>query len=145
MDAHAGRPPFGEAALRRDGEGFHTFDVLGAAGHMHLGGRDRRGHAAMQVAFEIAHRSLPRRVVAERYVDMGIDKAGNCRRSVRIDDDVGAVDQRAFHVPGRDEFPVLGYDRVAGHERVTPIAGNNRADIYDRYTHVGPFLTTRAL
>jgi hypothetical protein len=75
----------------------------------------------MDVAFEVSHGLLARRVIAERDVDVGVDQTGNCGRSSSVDDNVAAL-----NIPGRrraDELDLLveSDDRVALDEGRAPI------------------------
>ncbi len=65
-DFHPARPVVRKAALRRDRQRLDAFGIARPARHMHFGGRDRRGDAAVQIAFQITHGALARRVVAKR-------------------------------------------------------------------------------
>ena len=89
----------------------------------------------MEIALQKANRALARRVVAERDMHMRIDEAGDRGRPVRVDDDVTAV-----HLGGRGgadgyEFALVRNDRITGNERLSPVAGNNGADIGDGDAH----------
>ena len=134
-DAHAAGPIVGEAALRRERQRLDAFDVLRPSGNMDLGGRDRRRRAAVQVAFEIADGALARRVVAEGDVDVGIDQAGNGGHAAGVDHDIGGVHGLRRCGADRDDTLAVGDDRVAGGERIAPIAGNDLTQIDDRDFH----------
>jgi hypothetical protein len=102
---------------------------------VHFGSRDGRRRAAVEIALQKANRALARRIVAERDVHVRIDEARDRGGAVRIDDDVTAV-----HLGGRSgtdgyEFALLRNDRVTGQERLSPVAGNNSADIGDGDAH----------
>ena len=62
MNGHPARPIAGEAFVGRDRERLHAFGVAWPSWHVHFRGADRRCHAAMHVAFEIANSPLARRI-----------------------------------------------------------------------------------
>ncbi len=113
-------------------------DPLGIARtprHVHLGGADRRGHAAVDIALKISDGLLTRRVVAKRDVDMGVDQAGNGGRPISIDDDVAGLDLPRRRHANRLDLGAGGDNRVALNQWSTPIAGNDRANVGDGETH----------
>ena len=134
---HAARAIGGEAALRGERQRLDAGDIARAAGDVDLGGRDRGGHAAMQVAFQVADRALARGIIAEGDVDMGVDQAGDRGGLVGIDDDIGALHLARAGRAGGDDTAVLHEDRVALDERPMPVAGNDAAEIDDGGPHVG--------
>ena len=89
----------------------------------------------MQVAFQIADGALARRVVAEGDVDVGVDQAGDGRHAAGVDHDVGALDRLRRRGADRDDALAVGEDRVAGGERLAPIARDDLTEIDDRDFH----------
>ena len=134
-DAHSAGAVLSETALRRNRQRLHAFDVARTAGNVNLGRRDRGGDAAVQIAFEVADRALPRRVVAERDMDMRVDQARHRRHAVGVDDDIGAVNRggrsRSY---GRDPLAVND-DRIAARKGTMPIAGDDLAEVDDGEFH----------
>ena len=57
--AHAARPVVGKTTLRSDRQCLDALDVTRPAWNMNLRCRDRRRHAAMHVALQVADRLLP--------------------------------------------------------------------------------------
>ena len=135
VHGHAAGPIMLEAFARRDGERLHPVRIARPPRHMHLGRTDRRGHAAMDVALEVADGLLARRVVAEGDVDVGVDEAGNGGRAAGVDDDVAALDvvggRRAYGC----DLVVLRDDGVARRQRHAPVAGNDAADVGNGHAH----------
>ena len=128
-------PVVRKAALRRDRQRLDALDVARPPRHVHLGGRDRGRGAAVQVAFEVADGALARRVVAEGDVHVRIDQARNRRHAAGVDHHVGALDRAGRRGADRDDALALGEDRVAGGERIAPVAGDDLPEIDDRDFH----------
>src|SRR5262249_21421751 len=97
--------------------------------------RNRGRGAAVQVALEIPDRPLTRRIIAEGDVHVRIDEAWNGGHSVRIDDDVGALDRRRRRGAHRNDTVRVSNNRVAGDERTAPVARNNVPEIDDGELH----------
>jgi hypothetical protein len=76
----------------------------------------------VQVAFEIADRALARCVVAERDVHVRVDQARDGRHTAGVDDDIGALGRGRRRCPDHRKAAVLGDDRIAGNERIAPVA-----------------------
>ena len=93
-NSHAAGTVVLEAFHRGDGQRLYAFRILRPAGHMHFGGGDRRRCSAVHVAFKKPDGALPRRVVAEGDVHMGIDEAGNGGGAVCVDHDVAGFELR---------------------------------------------------
>ena len=134
---HAARAVVGEAALRRQRQGFHALHVARTAGHVHLGGGDRGGDAAVQVAFEKTHRTLARRIVAEGDVDVGIDQAGDRGHAAGVDHHIGALHRRCGRGADADDAAAIGDDGVALRMRIAPVARYDVSEIDDRGFHGG--------
>ena len=129
------RPVMLEALEGRDRQRLDPGGVLRPARHVHLGGGDRRGGAAVDVAREIAHGVLPRREVAEGDVDLGIDQPRNRRRPASVDDDIAGVDGGALHHADGFQNAVGGNERISVDEGLTPIARDDGAEVDDRDPH----------
>ena len=97
VHAHAAGPVMLEALEGRDRQRLDPGGVLRPARHVYLGGGDRRGGAAVDVAREVAHGVLARREVAEGDVDLGIDQPGDRRRAAGVDHDIAGVDGGGGH------------------------------------------------
>ena len=87
----------------------------------------------MDVAFEEADGLLPRRVIAERDVDMGIDQAGHGHHAAGIDRHlaIGSIAAGA----DRNDLAVVEDDGVARRDGRGDVAGENFRDIEDRNFH----------
>ena len=134
-DAHAARPVVGKAALRGDCQRLDALDVAWPARHMHLRRRDRGRGAAVQVAFQIADGALARRVVAERDVDVRVDQAGDRRHAAGVDHHIGFAYGVGRRGADRCDALAVDDDRVAGCERLAPVAGNDLTEIDDGDFH----------
>src|SRR5262249_21202227 len=73
VHAHAARPVALEGFVRGDGERLDAGRVARPPRHVHLRGADARRDATVNVAFEESDRLLPRRVIAERDVNVRVD------------------------------------------------------------------------
>ena len=89
----------------------------------------------MQIAFQISDRALPRRVVAERDVDVGVDEAGHRSHAGGIDHDIGALDCRSRSRPHGCDPLAVDEDRITAHKGIMPIAGDDLAEVDDRDLH----------
>ena len=135
VHAHAPRPVMLEALEGRDRQRLDPGGVLRPARHVHLGGGDRRGGAAVDVAREVAHGVLPRREVAKGDVDLGIDQTRNRRRPAGVDDHIAGVDGSALHRTDGFQNAVGGNERISVDEGLTPVARDDGAEIDDRDSH----------
>ena len=135
MHPHSAGAEIVEAFLGRDRERLHPLGVARPAGHMHLAGGDRGGGPAMQVAFEEAHRLLPRGVVAEGVVHLGIDHAGHGGHAAGIQHHVAGLYSRRLDAADLGDQPVLHQNRIAGGDRVPPVAGDDGVEIDDCGLH----------
>ena len=124
-----------EALEGRDRQRLDPGGVLRPARHVHLGGGDRRGGAAVDVAREIAHGVLARREVAEGDVDLGVDQTRNRRHPAGIDDDIAGVDGSALHRTDGFQNAVGGNERISVDEGLTPVTRDDGAEIDDRDSH----------
>ena len=88
---------------------------FGRPGHVDLAGRDHRRDPAVEAGLDEVDRPLAGREVADDRVGVRVDQAGERRRAVRVDDDVGAVLVQA--AADRRDPPVLDEDRVGVDER----------------------------
>ncbi|MEI9923903.1 MAG: hypothetical protein WDN50_10675 [Bradyrhizobium sp.] len=86
VDPHPAGPVIEKAGARGQRQRFHTRGILWAAGNVHFRCGDRRGGAAVQIAFEISDHALARGVISKGDVDMAVDQAGDCGRAGRVDD-----------------------------------------------------------
>ena len=141
VHAHPPRPVMLEALEGRDRQRLDPGGVLRPARHMHLGGGDRRGGAAVDVAGEIAHGVLARREVAEGDVDLGIDQPRNRRRPAGVDDHVAGIEGGCFHLADGHQPAVVGQQGIALDEGRAPVAGDDGAEIDDRGFHALPAST----
>ena len=99
----------------------------------------------MQVAFEIADRTLARCIVAEGDMNVGIDQARNRRHAAGIDDDIRGLDRGRRGGTHAHDLAIVRDDGVTRGERVTPVAGNDFTQIDDRDFHSGPFVDASLL
>ena len=78
VNAHAARSVVEETFPRGEASAFTPAGSLGRPGTCTSDARDGRRRSAMQIAFQIPHRALPGRVVAERDVNVAVDEARYC-------------------------------------------------------------------
>src|SRR6185437_2302942 len=138
MHAHAPRLKGIERFSRGDCERLYPRRILGPPRYMHLGCADAGGHPAMRVAFEKSNGLLPRRVIAERDMDVRIDETGYGDGAAGIDGDIAAGNLAT--VSDRFNISISHHDCIAGHDRCRDLARENPADIDDGEAHVSrPF------
>jgi hypothetical protein len=135
MHLHAAGAIVRETLVRGDRQRLHPVGVARPARDMDLRRADRRGHSAVQVAFEIADGVLARREIAERDVHMRIDQAGNGGGAARVDHHVAGLDIARRCGADCDDPIVLADDRIALHKGRGEIAGDDGADVDDRNAH----------
>ena len=75
MHPHAARAQIVPAALGRDGQRLHGFDVVRRAGNMNLAGGDRSRRSSVKVVLQETHRGQTRRVIAKGDMHMRVDEA----------------------------------------------------------------------
>ncbi len=133
MHAHTAGTIHVEALTGGNGQGLDARRIAWTAGHMHFRRADAGGDAAVDVAFEEADGLLPRGVVAERDVDVGIDQARHRRHAARVDLHIVLTVAAA----GSDGFDLASGedDRVADGSGRGEIARQNLAEIEDRDLH----------
>src|SRR6185437_14715159 len=77
VNSHSPRTPLLKALRGCDRERLYPGGIFRPTGYMDLGGSNRRCHPAVHVAFKKADSLLPRRIIAERDVNVRIDQTGN--------------------------------------------------------------------
>ena len=127
-------PEIGKSLGSENGKSLGSDRVFGTALEMHLAGRDHRGDATVDLALEEAYLMLPRRVVAEHHVTMGIDKPGSDRASCCINDDISLQRFQILNSPNFPNDAVLDKQRIGFQERVLDVAANQATDILDERT-----------
>jgi hypothetical protein len=140
---HAARPPLRETALRRDRQRLDALGIARPPRHVHLGRGNRRGDAAVHVAFEKADGALARRVVPESDVHVGVDQARDRGHAARVDDHVGGIDGTRRRGTDRGDALAIDEDRVARDEGDMPVARDDLPEIDDRDLHAPAPAPTR--
>src|SRR5262245_9948673 len=105
--------------------------MVGAAGNMHLAGRNAGGCAAVQIALQEADRLLLRRVVAERDMDVAVDQSWAGGRAIGVDHQVALLE---LIFPDRSNFrehTVVHQDRVTVGEWIAPVSSYDGPDIHN--------------
>ena len=138
VHAHAARPVMLEALEGRDCQRLDPGGVLRPARHVHLGGGDRRGGAAVDVAREVAHGVLARREVAEGDVDLGIDQPRYRRSATGVDHDLAGIECGGRHLAHSFQYAVGRDEGIAFDEGGAPVAGDDGAEIDDPDPHGAP-------
>ena len=104
---------------------------LGAAGQVHLAGRNHGGDAAMHAAVDPAELALTRRPVTEDRVHVAIDQPGRDAGPVAVDDCRRTFGVAVFLFADRGDQAIDDDQRVGLEDRAIDITGEQETDALD--------------